>query len=53
MAEKVIVTEIEHFRHFEHFQRERAMVYKTLKRLIPFLLADKEKLKAGKPIDAP
>ena len=43
----VIRAEIEHIKHFEHFQWDRAMVYKTLKRLIPFLFADKEKLKAG------
>ena len=36
MAKKVIVMEIEHFWHFEHFYKERAMVKETLKGLSLF-----------------
>ena len=52
LAKTAIVTEIEHFWHSGHFQKEIVMIYESLRRLILISLADKEKLKAWKPIDA-
>ena len=49
LAETAIVTEIE---HFWHLQKEKVMIEESLRRLIPFSLADKEKLKVWKAIDA-
>ena len=52
LAKTANVTEIEHFWHSGHFQKEIVMIYESLRRLILISLADKEKLKAWKPIDA-
>ena len=46
------MTEIEHFWHSGHFQKEIVLIYESFWRLIPISLADKEELKACKPFDA-
>ena len=49
---KLAETAVTEMEHFWHLQKEKVMIEENLRRLIPFSLADKEKLKVWKAIDA-